>query len=162
MKESCVRTIEGNTFLLFFRQAPFPSDFPRRSRAYDLASYKCHEWRQMSMFLFPLILRSLGAGKSHEKSVFLAFSFLSRCMRMPDEEYDLIPIAMIEKASDILNYHYIQAFGDTAASYNFHIVGSHLREIRRYGPLTSLNAYPFEGTYSELRRSFMSGTRKGQ
>ena len=114
----------------------------------------------MALFMFPMIVRVLGPAKVHEQSVFLAFSFLSRCMRMPDSEYDLIPDDMITKATDMLNHHYPLAFGATAGSYNYHIVGSHLQEIRQHGPLTEFNAYPFEGTYAELRRSFMSGTSK--
>ena len=142
------------------RYAQYPSDFPRRSRPYDHASMKAHEWRQMSLFMFPMILRSLGNTRGHEKSVFLAFSFLSRAMRLPDKEYTRIPLEMLEEAESILNNHYPKAYGDTAGSYNFHIVGSHLREIRKQGPLTEYNAYPFEGVYSELRRSFVPGTRK--
>ena len=105
-----------------------------------------------------MILRSLGANRSHEKSVFLSYSFLSRAMRLPDEEYGAIPEEMIVEAESILNEHYTAAYGETAGSYNFHIVGSHLREIRRQGPMTQYTAYPFEGLYAELRRSFVPGT----
>ena len=140
------------------RSAQFPSDFPRRSRPYDHASMKAHEWRQMSLFLFPLIVRALPHDKNHEKSVFLSFSFLSRAMRLPDAEYAAIPQEMIVEAESILNHHYPRAYGDTAGTYNFHIVASHLQEIRKQGPLTEFNAYPFEGLYAELRRSFVPGT----
>ena len=114
----------------------------------------------MSLFMFPLIIRSLPNEKRHEKSVFLAFSFLSRAVRLPDVKYRRIPEAMLEKAESILNNHYPKAYGDTAGSYNFHIVASHLREIRKQGPMTEFNAYPVEGLYSELRRSFVPGTSK--
>ena len=90
--------------------------------------------------------------------MFLSYAFLSRAMRMPDEEYGGIPEGMVEEAESILNYHYPKAYGETAGSYNFHIVGSHLQEIRKQGPLTDYNAYPFEGLYAELRRSFVPGT----
>ena len=80
-------------------------------------------------------------------------------MRLPEAEYQAIPTEMIEEAESILNDHYPKAYGDTAGSYNFHIVGSHLREIRQQGPMTEYTAYPFEGLYSELRRSFVPGTR---
>ena len=112
------------------------------------------------MFMFPSIIRSLPSDRPHEKSVFLSFSFLSKAMRLPDEEYVNIPEVMVEEAESILNAHYPRAYGDTAGSYNFHIVGSHLREIRAHGPLTEYNAYPFEGLYAELRRSFVPGTSK--
>ena len=145
---------------LGYRHAAFPSDFPRRARIYDHASYKCNEWRQMSLLLFPAILKCLGPDKRHEKSVFMSYSFLSRAMRMPDNEYMEIPEEMIDAATDILNRHYEAAFGPTAGTYNAHIVSSHLKQIREAGPFTNHNAYPFEGMYSDMRRSFVPGTRK--
>ena len=87
-----------------------------------------------------MILRSLGPDRPHEKSVFLAYAFLSRAMRLPDVEYQAIPEEMIQEGESILNEHYPRAYGDTAGSYNFHIVSSHLQEIRRQGPMTDYNA----------------------
>ena len=81
-------------------------------------------------------------------------------MRLPDEEFLMVDEAEIDDAFNILNESYIEAYGETANTYNAHIVMSHLRHIRRQGPLTEYNAYPFEGSYAELRRSFQVGTRK--
>ena len=140
----------------------YPSDFPRRSRHYDHASLKAHEWRQLGLFAFPLIVRCLPKSKGNEKSVFMAFGFLNRAMRMPEEEYRGIPEAFLLEAMEILNGAYEAAYGRTANSYNYHIVASHLMDIRdkMNGPLTKYTAYPFEGSYGELRRAFMAGTRK--
>lgn len=142
------------------RNTLYPSDFPRRSRSYDQASWKCMEWRNMSLFLFHHIIHCLEPAKHHEKLVFLSFSFLSRSMRLPEEEYECVPEAMVDRAVLILNNHYEAAYGITAGTYNYHIVASHLKEIREAGPLTCNNAYPFESTYSEVRRCFQPGTRK--
>lgn len=140
----------------------YPSDFPRRARDYDVSNFKCHEWRQMGLFLFPLLVQSLGQGYGHEKSVFLSFAFLNRAVRLPDDEYALIPAEMFDEAVNILNEHYEEAFGSTAGSYNYHIVTSHLRELREFaeGPLTNYSAYPFEGMYADMRNTFIEGTRK--
>ena len=144
-----------------FRKAVYPSDFPRRSRPYDPASFKCHEWRQVGMFMFPVLIRHLESSKGHEKSVFLAFSYMNRAVRMPQEEYSEIPEDSFNDALNILNENYDQAYGETANSYNFHIVSAHLKEIReQQGPLTNFTAYPFESSYAELRRSFQVATRK--
>lgn len=89
----------------------------------------------------------------------MAYAFLSRVMRQPNVEYAIVPEDMIDAAIDILNEHYEAAFGPTAGSYNAHIVSSHLKQMRESGPFTSNNAYPFEGMYSEMRRSFAPGTR---
>ena len=67
---------------------------------------------------------------------------------------------MVEKAEQILSSHYELAFGPTANSYNYHIVSSHLREIRQEGLFTDYSAYAFEGSYGDLRRSYIPGTRK--
>ena len=79
---------------------------------------------------------------------------------MPDEEYHSIDPQMFEDAVNILNEHYEKAYGMTAGSYNYHIVGSHLKELREHGPLTEYTAYPFEGMYSELRHCYTPGSRK--
>ena len=80
-------------------------------------------------------------------------------MRLPDLEHQTVPDEMIERAITLLNEHHEAAFGVTAGTYNFHIVASHIREIRAHGPLTDNTAYPFEGLYADLRRSFVPGTR---
>ena len=114
----------------------------------------------MGLLLFPVIARHLEASKRHEKAVFLSFGFLNCAMRLPDQEYHCVPVGQIDDAIGILNESYEKAFGVTAQTYNFHIVASHLKELREQGPLTRYTAYPFEGSYAELRRSFQVGTRK--
>ena len=90
----------------------------------------------------------------------MSFCFLSRCMRLPEEEYELVKDDMIDEALNILNDHYDKAYGLTANTYNFHIISAHMKQLREHGPLTKYTAYPFESSYSELRRSFVPGTRK--
>ena len=99
--------------------------------------------------------------KKHEKSTILAFAFLARAMRLPQDEFDLIPEEMIDRASQILLEHHERAFGATSGTYNCHLVGCHLKFIREnLGPFTDKNAYLFESSYGDLRRNFMPGTRK--
>ena len=113
----------------------------------------------MGLFMFPVLVKCLGEAYRHEKSVFLSFGFLNRAVRMPDEEYEQIPESMFDDAVNILNANYEEAYGPTSGTYNYHIVASHLKELREFGPLTKYSAYPFEGMYAELRRSFVEGTR---
>ena len=114
----------------------------------------------MGLFLFPIVVRCLPVEKGHEKSVFISFGFLNRAMRLPEEEYEFVEESVIDDVTNILNDNYEKAYGQTAGSYNYHMVSAHLKEIRAQGPLTQYSAYPFEGSYSELRRSFSAGTRK--
>ena len=81
-------------------------------------------------------------------------------MRLPEEEYAFVREDMIDEALNILNEHYEKAYGVTANTYNFHIISAHMKHLRENGPLTTYTAYPFESSYSELRRSFVPGTRK--
>ena len=112
------------------------------------------------MFAFHILVSCMGRDKIHEKSVMLSFAFLSRAMRLPDAEYQYIPESMIDRASQILSEHHELAFGPTAGSYNYHIVGSHLKFIRdQIGSFTEHNAYVFESSYGDIRRSFIPGTR---
>lgn len=115
----------------------------------------------MSLFLFPVVSKCLGPEKLREKKLFTAYGFLSRAYRLPEEEYEYVPVETLQTATKFINDNYTQAYGETAGSYNFHFVSAHLDEIReRQGPFTMHNAYPFEGSYAEMRRSFIPGTRK--
>ena len=114
----------------------------------------------MGLFLFPILVRCLPSSKEHEKSVFISFGFLNRAVRLPDDEYQNINEDLIDCALNILEEHYEKAYGVTANTYNFHVISAHLKELRAPYPLTQHTAYVFEGSYAELRRSFVPGTRK--
>ena len=155
------KVVNVTVFILSFRSIIYPSDFTRRAREYDPASYKSIEWQQLSMYAFPILIGCLGAEKSNEKSVLLSFAFLSRAMRLPEEEYQKIPAEMIDRASNILLECHEKAFGPTAGTYNYHIVGCHLPFIReQLGSFSKISAYCFESSYGDMRRNFMPGTRK--
>ena len=113
------------------------------------------------MFAFHILIACLEPSKKYENPLILAFAFLSRAMRLPTAEYEAIPDEIIERASIILSECHEKAFGPTAGTYNYHIVGSHLKFIReQIGPFTDMNAYIFESSYGDMRRSYMVGTRK--
>jgi hypothetical protein len=128
---------------------------------YDPSSYKSIEWQQLSMYAFHIIIACLEEHKRAEKSTILAFAFLARAMRLPDAEYEQIPESMLDRASEILIMKHEEAFGPTAGTYNFHIVSCHLKFLREcLGCFTDVNAYDFESSYGDIRRSFIPGTRK--
>ena len=85
---------------------------------------------------------------------------MNRVVRLPENEYQHIGRELFKDAENILNHNYEKVYGPTAGTYNFHIVGSHLDEIREHGTLTTYSAYPFEGMYAEMRQCFTPGTRK--
>jgi hypothetical protein len=109
------------------------------------------EWQQLSMFAFHVIIASLEIYKQHEKSTVLAFAFLARAMRLPEAEFQEIPENMIDRACEILRESHEKAFGVTAGSYNYHLVGCHLKFMREtLGKFTDHNAYVFESSYGDL------------
>ena len=113
------------------------------------------------MYAFHIIVSCLEEQKRAEKSTILAFAFLARAMRLPDDEFEQIPETMLDRASEILMIKHEEAFGATAGTYNFHIVSCHLKFIREsIGCFTDVNAYDFESSYGDIRRSFIPGTRK--
>ena len=142
------------------RRLRLPSDFPRRARKYDHSTWKCHKWRQFSLFFFPIAVKCLEIEKFCEKAVFISFSFLSRAFRLPDDEFSQVPELELQEAVNILVHNYEGAFGLTACNYNYHHVTSHLKKYREKGPFTEFSAYAFEGTYAMVRRSFTPGTRR--
>lgn len=108
-----------------------------------------------------MIAKCLQPEKVREKKIFIAYGFLSRAYRLPEDEYEFVPHEMLQTATEFINDNYAEAYGETAGSYNFHFVSAHLPEIReKQGPFTEHNAYPFEGSYAEMRKSFIPGTRK--
>lgn len=129
---------------------------------FDQATYKCHEFRQLSTVVFPLIVRCLEEEKAAEKSLLLAFAFISRACRLPDGEYQCIPKNMLDNAMNIMSESFDLAFGRESGTYNTHITFAHLRHIREFQgePFTEFSAYEFEGSYAEMKRCYASGTRK--
>jgi len=156
------KNIKMFVFYHYFSKVAFPSDFPRRSRLFDQATYKCHEFRQISTVLFPIFVRCLEPEKVAEKSLLLAFSFISRACRLPEEEYKCIPKKMLDDSMNIMAEAFDLAFGPASGTYNSHIVFAHMRHIREMQdePFTEFCAYEFEGSYAEMKRCYSAGTRK--
>ena len=112
------------------------------------------------MFLFPLMENCLELEKFREKSVVLSFAFLARAYRLPSDQFELVQEKDLKEAVNILAENYEGAFGQTACTYNYHHVVSHLSKYREKGPFTEFSAYSYEGTYATVRRIFCPGTRK--
>ena len=78
---------------------------------------------------------------------------------LPSAEFQPIDLQDIEEASKQFYTLYEQLFGMNKCSYNTHIVGSHLIEMRVHGPLTLTSAFGFESFYGEMRQAFTPGTQ---
>lgn len=49
-------------------------------------------------------------------------------------------------------------YGIQNCTYNTHVIGGHVIDIRTHGPLTFSSAFAFESFYGEERQSFVPGT----
>ena len=132
-------------------------EFNRRVRDLDFAVYKGQEFRNVLLFFFPLVLNCIEQNKN-ERKMWLYLSFAVKACVLPKEEFAPIPLDIIDFCCKKFYSIYQQLFGQTNCSYNTHIVGSHMLEMRFHGPLTFTSAFSFESFYGELRNSFVPGT----
>ena len=131
-------------------------EFNRRLRDLDFAVYKGQEYRNLLLFFFPLIVNCIEPNHK-ERHLWLNLSFMIKACVIPTEEFRAVDLEIIEKCRKTVYSLYQQLFGVQNCTYNTHIVGGHVIEMRFHGPLTETSAFPFESFYGELRNSFVPG-----
>lgn len=132
-------------------------EFSRRARNLDFSVYKAQEYRNLSLFLFPLIIECIDP-PAKERNLWLYLSYVLRAAVIPTEEFSQIDLNVITQCCQIMYEMFEELFGVQNCSYNVHVVLSHFLEIRTHGPLTNTSAFKFESFYGEMRRSFVPGT----
>ena len=135
-----------------------PREFPRRCRNLDTAVYKAQEYRNLILFMFPIVLKNIGEDHRKESQLWLALVFMVRSCIIPNEEFDNVSKESISKSCELFYNLYFEVYGQENCIYTVHIVGSHLFKIRGNSPLTERSAFPFESFYSEMKNSFKPGT----
>lgn len=133
------------------------SEFSRRARALDFAVWKAQEYRNLILFMYPLIIDSLEKS-AKERKLWLWFAYMIRACILPTQEFQLSHMEEIEYCCAQFYKLYEELFGPQNCTYNTHVVLSHLLKIRNHGPLTMTSAFGFEHFYGEIRRSFTPGT----
>ena len=144
-------------FNLKIHSVKFPFEFNRRIRDLDFSVYKGQEFRNLLLFLFPLILDCIEPNEK-ERHMWLNLSYMIKACVIPSEEFRQLPDGLVETCMKSFYSLYEKLFGARNCTYNTHVVGSHLIEIRFHGPLTQTSAFPFESFYGEMRNSFVPGT----
>lgn len=130
----------------------------RRSRKLDMAVMKAQELRNIILFFFPHVLQCMPPN-AKERKLWVLLAFLIRACILPKKEFSPIDLNEIEQASREFYTLYENHFGQVNCSYNTHIVGCHLIEMRAHGPLTLTSAFGFENFYGEMRHAFAPGTQ---
>lgn len=132
-------------------------EFARRSRQLDLAVFKAQEYRNIVLFMFPIVIQCIETG-AKERRVWLLLAFMFRSCVLPELEFEAIDKNDIRQASDQFYSLYEKLFSSKNCTYSIHIVGSHMLDIREKGPLTATSAFAFENFYGEMRKCFAPGS----
>ena len=92
--ESCPRNITRKLtstaqFNKLISSVKVPSEFSRRIRDLDFAVYKGEEFRNLILFLFPVVLECLEQ-EVKEKRVWLLLAYIIRGTIIPEDEYSCL------------------------------------------------------------------------
>ena len=132
-------------------------EFSRRVRELDFSVMKGQEFRNIILFFFPIIVKIIE--DKTEKKIWIYLAYMFRSCVLPTKEFQCVNINSITNACEQFYKLYDSFYGSINCTYNTHIIGSHLLEVRSHGPLTFTSAFVFENFYGELRRSFAPGTQ---
>ena len=135
-----------------------PREFSRRARSLDFSVMKGQEFRNITLFYWPIVIECIEPN-AKERRLWLLFSYMIKASVIPSKEFvnsNLLPV--IEYCSKHFYTLYEKLFGCQNCTYNTHIVGCHLKDIRVHGPLTFKSAFSFESFYGEMRHCFTPGT----
>ena len=130
-------------------------EFSRRIRELDFAVMKAQEFRNITLFFFPVVINCIESD-ARERKVWLLFSYMIRACILPQKEFQ--PLPDLEPICEMFYTLYESIFGEANCTYNTHVVSSHLPLMRNHGPLTFTSAFGFESFYGEIRKSFTPGT----
>lgn len=99
------------------------------------------------------------SSKCSGKKVWLLFAYMIRGCILPQKEFQQVSLQDLQSYCELFYRLYEKVYGANNCTYNTHIVGSHLIEMRHHGPLTLTSAFSFESFYGEIRQSFVPGTQ---
>ena len=156
-----------------------PSEFSR-SLVGDPFRYKALQYMCLSIIAFPLLFRllinptdqywPLDSSAVERVALWMRMCYLLRATMMDNKDFEVIEAKKRSQRSDagkhslldIQHRWYIQVqhqFGKGVCSYNIHLMGSHLLEIRMMGSMTKTSAFPFESFYGYLIKKTATGAR---
>lgn len=133
-------------------------EFPRRARKLDFSVLKALEMRNIGLFFFPHVLQCIEPN-AKERRAWLLLAFMLRSCTLPSNEFSPFDLNVLDVVCREFYTLYESLFGPQNCTYNTHIFGGHLIEMRAHGPLTFTSAFLFEAFYGEMRNSFVPGTQ---
>ena len=151
------RLTEPSVFNQKMSKIKVTREFPGRVRNLDFSVMKGQEFRNIGLFFFIVVVDCLEEHKQ-ERRIWLLLGFMLRACVIPQHEFQNVNFSDIEFCRKQFYTLYEKLYGETNCSYNTHVVGAHLPEIRAHGPLTLTSAFGFENFYGEMRHAFVPRT----
>ena len=117
------------TFNQLLTDIKVPHEFSRRIRDLDFNVYKAQEFRNVLIFLFPIVLECIEIG-CRERDLWLLLAFMIRACIIPNNEFNYVEKNDIKMAAYSFYTVYEQLFGPRNCTYTVHVVCSHILQIR--------------------------------
>ena len=133
-------------------------EFPRRARTLQFSVMKATEYRNIVLFYFKYVIDCIPLSEKKERKLWLVLAYMIRSCTIPNKEFQPIPLQHIENCMHQFYTLYEAVYGPQNCTYNTHVVGGHLLEMRYHGPLTLTSTFIFESFYGKIRNSFVPGT----
>lgn len=133
-------------------------EFSRRARSLDISVLKGQEYRNIGLFFFIIVVQCLDDDNTNERRIWLLLGYMLRACVIPNNEFQNVNLSDIDYCGKHFYSLYEKTFGEMNCSYNTHIVGAHMIEMRAHGPLTLTSAFGFEHFYGEMRHCFVPST----
>ena len=134
-----------------------PRESSRRARSLVFSVMKGQEFRNIAILFFPIVVNCIEPN-AKERRLWLLLAYKIRLCVIPESEYILSNDNVLEYCTNHFYTLYERLFSSRNCTYNTHIGGSHMKEMRSHGPLTVTSAFGFEAFYGELRHAFTPGT----
>ena len=140
-----------------------PCEFSRRGRSLDFKVMKAEEFRNIVLFYFDIVVQCISSTAQQnylsdlEQTLWYVFAFQIRALVLPKEEYCDVAESDIKYTNEKFMTSFENLYGTKHSSYNIHMM-CHLNRVRDRGPLTETSTFPTESYYSEMRRSYVTGT----
>ena len=140
------------------RLVQVPRECGRRCRNLDFAVYKAQEFRNIVLFLFPLVIKCIEPTFADEIKLWYNLVFMVRSCVLPNIEFRTLPNRLVSNACDNFYRLYQKLYGKKNCTYSVHVVSSHLLLIRGNQPLTFKSAFKFESFFAEMKNLYVPGT----
>lgn len=147
VKESKRKLTPPQVYNEIFFLILLPREFGRRCRNLDFAVMKASEFRNILLFLFPIVLDCIEPEYNNEKKVWLHLVFIIRACIIPNEEFRVVNDNDVLSACAKFYKLYEQCYGTQNCTYSIHVVISHILKIRGNRPLTYKSAFKFESFF---------------